>query len=169
VVVRAALTASLLSFALALSACGRGEPADTTDDGAESHPYTGPLEPQDPVDRVEARGTGRTMNGTYSLRVPVGNVSAATLVFTSDGAYSRALTVGGSPRSDSGTYLIDGDGRLVLFVERRGDAQFTTAVRETYGMSGDAAGTILVTPPGGDTEELVRTGDPPAQGAPRAE
>jgi hypothetical protein len=166
---RAALTTTLLAALLMACACGRGEPENAPDDGVESHPYTGPLEPQEPADRVEVRGSGRTLNGTYTLRAPAGGVAAATFVFTSGGAYARTMTVGGSPRADGGTYLVDGDGRLFLFVERQGDARFTTAVRETLGMSGDPAASILVTPPGGDTLELVRTGDPPASGAPTAE
>ena len=109
------------------------------------------LEPSAPVDPFEFEPSGRSLSGVFVEESP----RAATWSFTADGEYTRGR--------EAGSYTIDAEGRLVLFVEQVGDRQYTTAERVIYGLDGDpAAGAITVSAPDGRTVRLVRTGAAPA-------
>jgi hypothetical protein len=74
------------------------------------------------------RGDGRSLRGSFEADGEAQPGAASRYVFTDAGAFGRAWADGAE--RESGTYAIDGDGRLVLYVERRGDALFTAAERE---------------------------------------
>jgi hypothetical protein len=109
------------------------------------------LDPSAPVDPFEFEPSGRSLSGVFVEESP----RAAKWTFTADGEYTRDR--------EAGSYTIDAEGRLVLFVEQVGDRQYTTAERVIYGLDGDpAAGAITVSAPDGRTVRLVRTGAAPA-------
>ena len=80
------------------------------------------LEPQ--VARAESEyvGTGEAFDGSFRL-------GDAALAMTVAGEFTRTRTNG---VVDGGSYLVTTDGRLVLFVERIGDAKLTTARPEVH-------------------------------------
>ena len=150
-------------FAVHAIACG-GPPepdraADTTTFSENVQ-----LEPQQPVDPLEVKNSGRTLSGAYSLESPSPPVVAASFVFTDAGTYSRSVTFGGNRgvRADSGTYILDDANNLHLFVEQRGDVRLNWAQRVTYRLSGDPAATMVLTATDSRADRLVRVGDPPA-------
>lgn len=106
------------------------------------------------------------LSGVYSLSAPSGQVLSATWVFTASGGFARTWTLAGGrgDRQDAGTYVIDADGRLVLYVEQRGPARLGTADRTILKFAGDPATALVVTLPDERVETLVRTGDEPARG-----
>jgi len=153
-----------LSFLLVLplvAGCGGSEPAGAP---APEPPIASvPLAPQTPADSDEVESSGRSLAGVYVLRAPSPPDVAATWTFTADGAFSRSRTLdrGRGERRDAGTYVVDTSGRLVLFVEQRGDARLAWAERMTFALGGDPATGITLTTLDGRAETLVRTATPP--------
>jgi hypothetical protein len=153
----------LLCLAVVSSGCTTSEPPPPP--GAPPGPVE--LEPQSPADPVEVANSGRTLSGVYVLERASPPESAATWVFTDQGAYSRSRTLdnGRGERTDSGTYVVDTTGHLILFVEQRGNARLSWAQRVTLGLGGEAQTAIVLTSLDGRAETLVRAGDAPAPGA----
>lgn len=88
-----------------------GEPGQTVD-----------LEPQAARAGPEYVGTGETWDGVFTL-------GDTTVTMTVEGVFARVRASG---IADGGTYLVTADGKLVLYVERIGDALLTTARPEVY-------------------------------------
>lgn len=80
------------------------------------------LEPQ--VGRAESEyvGTGEAFDGPFTL-------GDASLAMTAAGEFTRTRTNG---VVDGGSYLVTSDGKLVLFIERIGDARLTSARPEVH-------------------------------------
>ena len=155
---RAAVPIVLL---LSLSACGGSPPPSAP--SSEPSISDVPLEPQQPADPDEPQSSGRTLSGTYVLETPSPPDVAATWTFTVDGAFSRSRTLdrGRGERKDAGTYVVDTAGRLVLYIEQRGDTRLAWAERVTLTLAGDPASAVTVTTSEGRAETLVRSGDAP--------
>lgn len=114
--------AVLLACVLA-GACGGSAPeTGPSNAGTGGEPgQTADLEPQVSRGR-DYVGTGETWAGEFVM----GN---ATLTMTTEGDFTRVRPGGAT---DGGSYLVTEDGRLVLFVERVGDARLTTARPEVF-------------------------------------
>src|SRR5262249_55502001 len=113
------LGAALATAVLAAVLVGGGSSPPEPPPPAEAPPGPVALEPQEPVDATEVENSGRTLSGVYSLAAPAPPDAAATWTFTADGTYARSRTLdrGRGERTDSGTYVLDTEGHLVLFVE----------------------------------------------------
>jgi hypothetical protein len=162
---------ALVALVVASASCGGGEPS--APGGSEDPATAVALEPQEATETPEAPGSGRTLSGLYTLERATPPDAAATWAFSSDGGFTRTRTLdhGRGDRADAGTYVIDVNGNVEVYVERRGDARLSWAERETYGLGGDPATAIALTARDGREIRLVRTGDAPpaAQGGPRGE
>jgi hypothetical protein len=163
------VVAAVLAWAaLACAACQSGlqesAPAEEPPPGAP-----GDLEPQRGRPADEVVNSGRTLDGVYELDGPAGRLAAARYVFTPEGAFSRILTLDGGPgpTSEVGSYLIDDEGRLVLYVERVNGGVLTTARREIVGLDGDPGDELTLEPEAGPEQEYAFTGPAPAPGPDR--
>jgi hypothetical protein len=123
-------------------------------------------------DEDEIVGTSTVFDGSYELATPPESGAPTLYVFTPGGAFSRSFgeTEGEVRPPQSGTYLVDGKGRIVLYVERVGSGLLTVAVPETVSVKGDPGDALTL---GSEGRELtyMRTGPAPAksQGGPAAE
>jgi hypothetical protein len=151
----------IVACALVACACGASPPAE---EGAAAPQGEVMLEPAEPVDGVEVEPSGRTLSGVYAEDPPRPPAAASTWEFTASGGFSRSSQVGGGVDRDAGSYTIDKSGRLVLYVEQRGDARYTTAERHVYELDGDPASVVTVRSPEGWAARLVRTAAEPASG-----
>ena len=80
------------------------------------------LEPQAARAESEYVGTGEAFDGPFTL-------GDASVVMTAAGEFTRTRPNG---VVDGGSYLVTADGKLVLFVERIGDARLTSARLEVH-------------------------------------
>jgi hypothetical protein len=133
---------------LALAGCG--EPS--------VDPDAPKLEAQAPPEELQLVNSGETLTGVYTLESPAPPLLAATITFTPEGEFERSRTIAGErgARKDSGSYVIETGGRLVLWVERSGDAMYSSAVPEQYEMGGDRRTAIELGEPSKTPSRYVR-------------
>ena len=151
---------------LGLTACQREEGADPPRPAAGIAP--GDLQLHEAREREEFHNSGRTLSGVYELIGPVGPLTSARYTFTEEGAFTRSLALaGGARREESGSYVIDSDGRLVLYVERTDGTLQPTAAREIFTLAADGAEGLALVDASGRRELYARSGEPPPLGAGR--
>jgi hypothetical protein len=154
-----------LCLLAAAHACHREEPERAPPPTDAS----GDLEAQQALHGGELVNSGRTLSGVYDLAGPINNLTSARYVFTEQGAYSRTRAFDAAPAAvtESGSYLIDADGRLVIYIEQSEGVRQTSASREIYTLSGDASATLILGDEAGGTEIYLRSGEAPPTGADR--
>lgn len=151
-----------LAFGLAVSGCAsapqNGEPPPRNSEVL--------LEAAEPVDAVEILPSGRTLSGVFVEDPPRPPSLGSTWTFTASGGYARTVEVGVGrpPRREAGSYTIDTEGRLVLYLEQRDDARFGAAERTICELDGDAASVVTLRAPSGWSARLVRTDAQPPSG-----
>jgi hypothetical protein len=121
-----ALAASTL---LGFGACSDEDPPPEDGEQAEEAPWNPAdgLQPQEGASYA-IESTLTFLDGEYLLENPDGNILSARFVFDNEGFYERTEVRVGGARRDSGSYLFDKSGHLLLYVERRGDSVLSTAV-----------------------------------------
>jgi hypothetical protein len=141
------------ALVLVLTSCG--EPAPPTGEAV--------LAPQEPPEAVELESSGRTLSGRYTLTTSSPPVVSARIDFTDDGEYTRAISLagGGAELEEAGTYVVDRQERLVLWVEREGERRYSAARPVFFGLRGDPASEIELVASDGRVERYSRTGDAP--------
>ena len=148
-----------LAGALALVLASCGEPAPPSGEAV--------LAPQEPPEAIELESSGRTLSGRYTLTTSAPPVVSARIDFTDDGEYTRAVSLAGSGAEleEAGTYVVDRQERLVLWVEREGERRFSAARPVFFGLRGDPAREIELVASDGRVERYSRTGDAPKRPA----
>lgn len=114
-----------LACAVAAGCGGRPETAGPVTSNTSTGGVPGQtvdLEPQAARAESEYVGTGEAFDGPFTL-------GDASVVMTAAGDFTRTRPNG---VVDGGSYLVTADGKLVLFVERIGDARLTSARLEVH-------------------------------------
>lgn len=161
---RLLLVAVGLAVVVVLGACRGDEEASPDVEQAEPawDPASG-LEPQEGRASDEIVSSGRMLDGVFELVGEDDGLSAVRYVFTREGEFARTLSRPRGFGEESGTYVVDARGRLVLYVERKGGELLFSAERELAGLEELAEGLALERE-GREAVQYRRIGPVPEQG-----